>query len=201
MVWDKRDEIARLTAPIASMYDAVLAREDDPEALVDLHRKPAGPFPPYDEPTYMREAQLFTEWYCPALGLDVDAAGFDAAWREVLAPLTANQQPGVTVLRDYHAENIMLLRPDQGASEQGVIDFQDALVGHPAYDLVSLLQDARRDVSPELEAKMLARYREQADCGPEFDADYARLGAQHGERLVRARARARVGLGLGLGLG
>ena len=137
----------------------------------------------------MREAQLFTEWYCPALGLDVDAAGFDAAWREVLAPLTANQQPGVTVLRDYHAENIMLLRPDQGASEQGVIDFQDALVGHPAYDLVSLLQDARRDVSPELEAKMLARYREQADCGPEFDADYARLGAQRNTKIVGIFAR------------
>ena len=159
------------------------------DALVDLHRKPAGPFPPYDEPTYLREAQLFTQWYCPALGLDVDAAGFDAAWREVLAPLTANQQPGVTVLRDYHAENIMLLRPDEGASDQGVIDFQDALVGHPAYDLVSLLQDARRDVSPELEAKMLARYREQADCGPEFDADYARLGAQRNTKIVGIFAR------------
>ncbi len=57
------------------------------------------------------------------------------------------QHPGVTVLRDYHAENIMLLRANEiGAGEQGLIDFQDALVGHPAYDLVSLLQDARRDV-------------------------------------------------------
>ena len=59
---------------------------------------------------------------------------------EVLAGFLA-QRPGVTVLRDYHAENIMLL-PD---GDQGLIDFQDALVGHPAYDLVSLLQDARRD--------------------------------------------------------
>ncbi len=159
------------------------------DALVDLHRKPAGPFSPYDEPTYLREAQLFTEWYCPALGLDVDAQGFDSAWREVLGPLVESQQPGVTVLRDYHAENIMLLRPEQGADEQGVIDFQDALVGHPAYDLVSLLQDARRDVSPALEAKMLARYRECADCDEGFEADYARLGAQRNTKIVGIFAR------------
>jgi hypothetical protein len=159
------------------------------DTLADLHRKPAGPFPPYDEETYLREAQLFTQWYCPALGLDVDGDGFDAAWREVLAPLAANQQPGVTVLRDYHAENIMLLAPDSGAGQQGVIDFQDALVGHPAYDLVSLLQDARRDVAPELEARMLARYRECADCSDEFDADYARLGAQRNTKIVGIFAR------------
>ncbi|MBH1944188.1 phosphotransferase [Erythrobacter sp. YJ-T3-07] len=159
------------------------------DTLADLHRKPAGPFPPYDEETYLREAQLFTQWYCPALGLEVDSDGFDAAWREVLAPLAANQQPGVTVLRDYHAENIMLLAPDSGAGSQGVIDFQDALVGHPAYDLVSLLQDARRDVTPELEARMLARYRECTDCGDEFDADYARLGAQRNTKIVGIFAR------------
>lgn len=159
------------------------------DALADLHRKPPGPFSSYDEETYLREAQLFTEWYCPAIGLDVDTQRFDAAWQEVLAPLMANQQPGVTVLRDYHAENIMLLAPDSSVGEQGVIDFQDALVGHPAYDLVSLLQDARRDVSPELEARMLARYRACADCGAQFDADYARLGAQRNTKIVGIFAR------------
>lgn len=159
------------------------------DALVDLHRKPAGPFGPYDQETYLREAQLFTEWYCPALGIDVDEAGFVTAWQEALGPLIAKQQPGVTVLRDYHAENIMLLQPDDGAGEQGVIDFQDALVGHPAYDLVSLLQDARRDVAPELEAKMLARYRDRADCEADFEADYARLGAQRNTKIVGIFAR------------
>lgn len=159
------------------------------DALVALHRKPPGPFAPYDEPTYLREARLFTEWYCPALGLDVDADGFDAAWRDALAPLMESQQPGVTVLRDYHAENIMLLRPEDDMGEQGVIDFQDALVGHPAYDLVSLLQDARRDVSPQLEATMLAHYRACVDCGAQFDADYARLGAQRNTKIVGIFAR------------
>jgi aminoglycoside/choline kinase family phosphotransferase len=86
----------------------------------------------------------------------------------------------VTVLRDYHAENIMLL--DGG--HQGLIDFQDALVGHPAYDLVSLLQDARRDVSPELERQMLDRYLAQAAAGEHFEADYARLGAQRNAKIV-----------------
>jgi aminoglycoside/choline kinase family phosphotransferase len=67
---------------------------------------------------------------------------------------------------------------------QGLIDFQDALVGHPAYDLVSLLQDARRDVSEDLERAMLGRYLAQVDAGPEFEADYARLGAQRNAKIV-----------------
>ena len=96
-------------------------------------------------------------------------------------PLLGRQRPGVTVLRDYHAENIMLL----GAlHKQGLLDFQDALVGHPAYDLVSLLQDARRDVSPELEAAMLAHYLKDHADPATFTADYARLGAQRNAKIV-----------------
>ena len=155
------------------------------DALVDLHRQPSGPFAPYDMAVYQREAALLTEWYCPAMGLEVDATAYARAWDAVLAPLLERQNPGVTVLRDYHAENIMLLGPAQdGAGAQGLIDFQDALVGHPAYDLVSLLQDARRDVSETLERTMLDYYQAQADCGPEFEADYARLGAQRNAKIV-----------------
>jgi aminoglycoside/choline kinase family phosphotransferase len=87
----------------------------------------------------------------------------------------------VTVLRDYHAENIMLLG---GLHQQGLLDFQDALVGHPAYDLVSLLQDARRDVSPELEAEMFDYYQSKTTAGSEFLADYARLGAQRNVKII-----------------
>ena len=161
----------------------VAAYEGAIDALVELHEHEAGPFPTYDMPAYLRETALFTEWYCPAAALQVDAQGFEAAWREVLIPLCDRQQTGVTVLRDYHAENIMLLEgsPD---SPQGLIDFQDALVGHPAYDLVSLLQDARRDVSEELEASMLARYCAAADPAEDFAADYAVLGAQRNAKIV-----------------
>ena len=155
------------------------------DALVRLHASPPGPFAPYDMEVYQREAGLFTEWFCSARGLDVDAAGYAAAWDEVLRPMLPRQHPGVAVLRDYHAENIMLL--EGGA--QGLIDFQDALVGHPAYDLVSLLQDARRDVSPELERAMLDRYMAAVDAGAEFEADYARLGAQRNAKIVGIFAR------------
>jgi aminoglycoside/choline kinase family phosphotransferase len=154
------------------------------DTLVALHALPAGPFPPYDMAVYQREAGLFTEWYCPLMELEVDAAGYAQAWTEALDPLLGRQRT-VTVLRDYHAENIMLL-PD---GEQGLIDFQDALAGHPAYDLVSLLQDARRDVSPQLERAMLDRYIAQASPGPEFEADYARLGAQRNAKIVGIFAR------------
>ncbi|MXP42450.1 phosphotransferase [Altererythrobacter soli] len=155
------------------------------DALVRLHASPPGPFAPYDLAVYQREAGLFTEWYCQLLELSVDEAGYKAAWDEVLSPMLPRQDPGVTVLRDYHAENIMLL-PD---GEQGLIDFQDALVGHPAYDLVSLLQDARRDVSPELERAMLDRYLGQVDADEHFEADYARLGAQRNAKIVGIFAR------------
>ncbi|MGC1271974.1 MAG: phosphotransferase [Croceibacterium sp.] len=155
------------------------------DALVDLHACPPGPFDPYDMAVYQREAGLLTEWYTPSMGLVVDEAGYRAAWDEVLTPMLERQQPGVTVLRDYHAENIMLL--PEGA--QGIIDFQDALVGHAAYDLVSLLQDARRDVAPELERQMLDRYLAKVDAGPHFEADYARLGAQRNAKIVGIFAR------------
>jgi aminoglycoside/choline kinase family phosphotransferase len=141
------------------------------DLIRDLHRHPAGDLPPYDMAVYQREAALFPEWYMPAVGLDVPG-GWAQAWDEALAPIA--QDRSTTVLRDYHAENIMLLT-DGGL---GLLDFQDALAGHPAYDLVSLLQDARRDVSPELEARMLAHY------GPIDEAAYALLGAQRNTKIL-----------------
>ena len=155
------------------------------DALVKLHALPPGPFPAYDMAAYQREAALFCEWFCPAADISVDQEAYSAAWEAALAPMLPRQDPGVTVLRDYHAENIMLL--DDGG--QGLIDYQDALVGHRAYDLVSLLQDARRDVSPVLERAMLDYYSAQAGGGLDFEADYARLGAQRNAKIVGIFAR------------
>jgi len=164
--------------------DERAAYEAAVEALAALHRVAPGPFPAYDMAVYLREAGLLTEWYGPAQGLAVDADAYVAAWEEALAPMLARQNPGVTVLRDYHAENIMLLG-GKATAPQGLIDFQDALVGHPAYDLVSLLQDARRDVSEALEAAMLDHYCAAAGIsGDDFLADYARLGAQRNAKIV-----------------
>jgi hypothetical protein len=148
------------------------------DTLIRLSDKPAAPVPAYDMDAYLRETKLLTEWYAPAVELDLDEDAFQDIWRKALAPVVA-AEPKVTVLRDYHSENIMLL--DDGG--QGIIDFQDALVGHPAYDLVSLLHDARRDVSPALEAEMLAYYRAHAG-GEDFDLHYALLGAQRNTKII-----------------
>ena len=148
------------------------------DALVRLADTPVAELPPYDEATYLREVNLLGEWYMPAMGLEFDQNEYEALWRAALTPVADTHS--VTVLRDYHAENIMLL--DGG--EQGIIDFQDALIGHPAYDLVSLLQDARRDVSIELERAMLEYYRGAAQPDENFDLHYAILGAQRNTKII-----------------
>lgn len=135
---------------------------------------------PYSASQYHREVQLLTDWYCPALGLKVDTEGYRAAWDAVLATVLEGHTP-VTVLRDYHAENIMLI---EGTDALGLLDFQDALSGHPAYDLVSLLQDARRDVPVHLETAMLDRYKRLTGAGDAFDVAYHVLGAQRNAKIV-----------------
>jgi N-acetylmuramate 1-kinase len=148
------------------------------DTIIRLANAPAGPLAPYDRAAYLREVGLLTEWYMPSFSLPVDQVDYDQVWTEALAPVL--ECSPVTVLRDYHAENIMLL----GDGEQGLIDFQDALVGHPAYDLVSLLQDARRDVSPELESAMLDYYKHGSEPEGDFDLHYAVLGAQRNTKII-----------------
>ncbi len=147
-----------------------------------LHQKPAADLPHYDWAQYLREVNLLPEWYCPAQSLDVDQAGFVEAWQTVLQPVLASQTSPVTVLRDYHAENIMLLDDDR----LGLLDFQDALAGHAAYDLVSMLQDARRDVSDDLEEIMLQYYLDgrSSDEAVQFRSHYAILGAQRNTKII-----------------
>ncbi|MFN3452680.1 MAG: aminoglycoside phosphotransferase family protein, partial [Sphingorhabdus sp.] len=156
----------------AAVYRAAI------DTIVRLAGTPAAQVQPYDMATYLREVHLLTEWYMPAMGLSFDSSAFNEMWTGALGPLASCKD--VTVLRDYHAENIMLL--DDG--QQGIIDFQDALVGHPAYDLVSLLQDARRDVRPEFEAEMLAYYLAAANPSCDFDTHYALLGAQRNTKII-----------------
>jgi len=151
------------------------------DTLVELHRLPSGPFLDYSMAEYKREARLLTEWYCPAQGLTVDQPGYVRAWEQALGELLTRQRDGVCVLRDYHSENIMLLG---SLEKQGLLDFQDALAGHKAYDLVSLLQDARRDVSPQLEVEMFDYYVRKTGAGADFLGDYARLGAQRNAKIV-----------------
>ncbi|HEX8192926.1 MAG TPA: phosphotransferase [Allosphingosinicella sp.] len=141
--------------------------------------------PLYDEAAMTREVMLFPEWYAPALGIEADEESYMAAWRGVWGGVLeiVGKNP-VMVLRDYHADNLMVL---PGRSELGLLDFQDALAGHPAYDLESLLQGSGRyDVPAALEDAMIARYCERANVAdPDlFRAHYEILGAQRNTKIL-----------------
>jgi hypothetical protein len=155
------------------------------DVLVQLHQHPpmAG-LPVHGLEQWLEELKLFTDWYCPAVGLEVDADGYRAAWTEVLAPVENDGLGPVTVLRDYHAENIMLVNGREGVGSFGLLDFQDALVGHPAYDLASVLEDARRDVPPELERAMIDRYVAATGHERTFERAYWALAAQRNTRIL-----------------
>jgi len=134
------------------------------DTLVALQRAVAADglpdLPAYDEAPLLAEAALLADWYAPAvLGAPLSAAAraeYLALWREILSEAAL---PGPTlVLRDYHVDNLMLLRGRSGIRSCGLLDFQDAVCGPAAYDLVSLLEDARRNVPPAVRAAMTERY-------------------------------------------
>ncbi len=121
-----------------------------------------------------------------------DRAEFVALWADIFAQL--GKMPPAWVLRDYHSPNLLWLPEREGIARVGVIDFQDAMRGPAAYDLVSLLQDARVDVAPELEAQLFDHYCAGVGARGGFDRDafafaYAALGAQRNTKIVGIFAR------------
>jgi len=173
-------ELAAIPAP------ASLGPED---CRVDL--------PPYDAAVLAREAALVREWWLPAAGGEAPSPGLAAEFDGLVADLfggaTALAEPvrEVLVLRDYHADNLIWLPQRKGVARAGLLDYQDALAGHAAYDLMSLLEDARRDTSPELREAMIGRYLGRR---PELDAEtfraaYSALGAQRNLKIAGIFAR------------
>jgi aminoglycoside/choline kinase family phosphotransferase len=155
------------------------------DVLVHLHgHPPMEGLPVHGLEQWLEELKLFTQWYCPAVGADVDELGYQRAWREVLEPVSKDGLGPVTVLRDYHAENIMLVEGREGVAHFGLLDFQDALSGHPAYDLASVLEDARRDVSPLIERAMIDRYIGATGHAKELERAYWALAAQRNTRIL-----------------
>lgn len=155
------------------------------DVLIHLHQHPPMPgLPPHGPQQWLEELALFTDWYCPALGLSVDIDGYRAAWAQVLEPVARDGLGPVTVLRDFHAENVMLIGGREGIRHFGLLDFQDALVGHPAYDLASVLEDARRDVPPEIERAMIDRYVVATGKADRFERAYWALAAQRNTRIL-----------------
>ncbi len=179
-------------------YTRLLARGADEtqlymlaiDTLVALQRAVAQPpaLPHYDEEALLREAALLIEWYAPAvLGAPLSREAQDeylALWRE-LVPLIETGAPTL-VLRDYHVDNLMLLEGRSGIQGCGLLDFQDARAGPASYDLVSLLEDARRDVPAALREAMTERYLAAfpgIDRG-EFHRAAAILAAQRNAKII-----------------
>jgi aminoglycoside/choline kinase family phosphotransferase len=155
------------------------------DVLVALHRHAPPPgLAPHGIDQWIEEVMLFPDWYGPAVGLDLCRDSFAEAWRAALAPVAKEAPTPVTLLRDYHAENVMLLAGQAGVRHFGLLDFQDALAGHPAYDLVSILEDARRDVTPSIETAMIDRYCAATGAGDDFRRAYWVLGGQRNTRIL-----------------
>ncbi|MEO7602854.1 MAG: phosphotransferase [Sphingomicrobium sp.] len=155
------------------------------DVLVHLHQHPPmADLPVHGLKQWLDELALFTDWYCPAVGLEVDRRAFLDCWRLVLEPVAGDGLDPVTVLRDYHAENIMLVEGREGIAYFGLLDFQDALSGHPAYDLASVLEDARRDVDPAIEQAMIERYVAATGQDELLRRAYWALAAQRNTRIL-----------------
>jgi aminoglycoside/choline kinase family phosphotransferase len=185
-------------APIQERYEAAV------DALLLLHGQKlpdvlaVAPrvqyhIPSYDIDAVLIEAELLLDWYMPRLGVtlpDDARATFQALWREALQP--AIDSPPTWVLRDYHSPNLLWLRHQ---NEVGILDFQDAVMGPAAYDVASLLQDARVDVPEAMEVALLGRYvRRRRSYEPNFDGSqfiklYVTLAAQRASKILGIFAR------------
>lgn len=153
--------------------------------------------PPYDIEALSIEVELVLDWYAPHLARAAVPSGARAVfanyWRRTFAEVLAG--PQTWTLRDYHSPNLIWLDEREGLARVGILDFQDCVIGHPAYDVVSLLQDARVTIPDEMELRLLSHYarlRRQAEPGfdmAEFARAYAILGAQRATKVLGIFAR------------
>lgn len=172
-------EISRHAALEPALYTAAT------DVLIHLQSsKPAESLPDLSPPDWAEAATFALDWYQFAItGHQVGGRDYVAALTDLIS--THANGPRVMILRDYHAENLLWLPDRTGIARVGLLDFQLAQLGQPGYDLVSLLQDARRDVSPQIEAAMMARMVAATGAGAAaFHVSYAVLGAQRALRIL-----------------
>jgi tRNA threonylcarbamoyl adenosine modification protein YjeE len=188
-------------APIKERYETAV------DAMLALHAQrrpdtlPVAPnveyrLPPYDLSAFLIEAELLLDWFLPRLDAaipDDERDSFRALWRELLQPII--DAPPTWVLRDFHSPNLLWLPRRTEIARLGILDFQDAVMGPPAYDLASLLQDARVDISEQMELGLLGRYvrgrrQAEADFDPtHFIKVYVTLAAQRASKILGIFAR------------
>lgn len=182
-------------------YTRVLADKGDTRALyalaidtlIHLHEVsapsniPTGT-PSYDMEALLKEVMLFVDWYLPAItGAPTDSAlsaSYEVAWRAAFKDISVATE--TLVLRDYHVDNLMWLPDRNGTERCGLLDFQDAVVGSRAYDVMSLIEDARRDIPDLIREEMISRY---LDAFPEVSSaalrrDIAILGAGRHAKVI-----------------
>jgi N-acetylmuramate 1-kinase len=187
-------------APIAERYEAAV------DLLISLHRRklperlPVAPhvehrLPHYDIDAFLIEAELLLDWYLtrtqPAVA-DGVREEFVRLWRDALKP--AVEAPATWVLRDYHSPNLLWLPDRDSVARIGLLDFQDAMMGPAAYDVASLLQDARVDIPESLEVALLSRYARARLYDQRFEAAvfarlYATVAAQRATKILGIFAR------------
>jgi aminoglycoside/choline kinase family phosphotransferase len=188
-------------APIEARYEVAT------DLLATLHRErthdtisiePGVQYhlPRYDMDAMLIETELLLDWFLPLLGHKPSEDACEeylSLWHDALTP--ALQAPLTWVLRDYHSPNLLWLPRRDGVARIGLLDFQDAMMGPGAYDLASLLQDARVDVPELMEISLLSRYtRARLAADPNFDAPafarlYATLAAQRATKILGIFAR------------
>jgi tRNA threonylcarbamoyl adenosine modification protein YjeE len=187
-------------APIPERYETAV------DLLVSLHRRklperlPVVPhvehrLPRYDMEAFLIEAELLLDWYLAAgdaATAERTRGEFIALWRAALAP--AVEAPPTWVLRDFHSPNLLWLPDRESVARVGLVDFQDAMMGPAAYDVASLLQDARVDVPEDLEVALLSRYARARLYDQRFDPTgfarlYATLAAQRATKILGIFAR------------
>ncbi|MDP2619215.1 MAG: tRNA (adenosine(37)-N6)-threonylcarbamoyltransferase complex ATPase subunit type 1 TsaE [Hyphomicrobiales bacterium] len=183
---------APLPERFAAAVDLLIAmRAQSWPAQVNLGAGRIHHVPPYCDAALAVETELLIDWFAPAFGpgpVSPEAREeFSALWSAAFAILR-DDAPAL-VLRDYHSPNLMWLAERSGIARIGLLDFQDAVFGHPAYDLVALLQDARVDVPERLESILLDRYvaaarREKVFDPDRFRAAYLLLGAQRNSKIL-----------------
>ncbi len=154
------------------------------DTLIHLHQHPKASsidLPDYDVPTLDQETALLLDWFYPLVmakpANEATRASYFKAWHQIYADLPC--MPSTLVLRDFHIDNLMVIADTEGNEQCALLDFQDALIGSPMYDLMSLLQDARRDISPSLEQTLLDYYFERVASKRQTSLQwYWALGAQ-----------------------
>lgn len=172
-------EIAKRPAMEPILYAAAT------DVLIHLQAAAPAPHLPNLSPAdWAQAAGLALDWYCFAItGARPDSTNFIGHLTDLIDSYA--NDPSVMILRDYHAENLLWLPDRVGLGRVGLLDFQLAQMGQPGYDLVSLLQDARRDVSTDTETAICARMiAAKGVAAADFHRSYAVLGAQRALRIL-----------------